>query len=474
MGHEIKFGTDGWRGIIAEDFTFDNVRLCAQAVAEYLLDHKLAERGFVVGYDTRFASEDFAAALAEVVAANGIKVWLGSKPAPTPVISYAIVDKGAAGAVIVTASHNPGVWNGLKYKPDYAGSASPEVVAELEGRIGKIGASDRVKRLQLADAINQGVVEYCDQMPAYTRRIAGFVDLERIRQADLRIVVDSMYGSGAGYFETLLSGGSIEVTEINAERNPLFPGIQPEPIGKNLQMLCTMVPEMSADVGLATDGDADRLGIVDENGQFITTLQAFALLSLYLLEVRGERGPIVKSVTTTNMVYSLGELFSVPVFETAVGFKYLGPKMMDEDALIGGEESGGFGFRGHIPERDGILAGLYLLDFMVATGKRPSELLAYLYDKVGPHYYDRLDIHFSSERRGEVVERLKGLKPDRIHDAEVVSVDTVDGFRYKLADGGWLLIRLSGTEPLLRIYVECNSMDRVRALLAEGRSLAGV
>jgi phosphomannomutase len=231
---------------------------------------------------------------------------------------------------------------------------------------------------------------------------------------------------------------------------------------------------MNADVGGATDGDADRLGIVDENGGFITTLQAFALLSLYLLEVRGERGPIVKSVTTTDMVYTLGELFSVPVFETPVGFKYLGPKMMDEDALIGGEESGGFGFRGHIPERDGILAGLYLLDFMVATGKRPSELLAHLYDKVGPHYYDRLDIHFASDRRGEVVERLRGLKLDRIHDAEVASIDTVDGFRYKLADGGWLLIRLSGTEPLLRIYAECKSMDQVQELLAEGRRLAGV
>ena len=344
----------------------------------------------------------------------------------------------------MTASHNPGVWNGLKYKPDYAGSASPEVVAELEGRIGKIGATGGVKRLRLGDAIGQGLVEYHDPMPAYSRRIAQLVDLERIRQAHLRVVVDSMYGCGSGCFEALLSGGSIEVTEINAERNPLFPGIQPEPIAKNLEMLCTMVGEMNADVGLATDGDADRLGIVDENGQYITTLQAFALLSLYLLEVRGERGPIVKSVTATDMVYRLGELFSVPVFETRVGFKYLGPKMMDEDALIGGEESGGFGFRGHIPERDGVLAGLYLLDFMVATGKRPSELVAYLYDKVGPHYYDRVDIPFPSERRGEVIERLKSLKPDRIHDAEVASVDTVDGFRYKFADGGWLLIRFLG------------------------------
>ena len=234
MPPTIKFGTDGWRGIIAEDFTFDNVRACAQGVANYLLDHGIASQGLLVGYDTRFASEDFAAAVAEVVAANGIRVFLNPKPAPTPVISYAIVTKGAAGGVIITASHNTGIWNGFKYKPEYAGSASPEVVAELESHIQQILSGGEIKHLQLADGIERGLIEYYDPSPIYLSHIAELVDLGRIRQAGLKVAVDSMYGAGAGYFKELLSGGTTEVIEINAERNPLFPGMQPEPIDQNL------------------------------------------------------------------------------------------------------------------------------------------------------------------------------------------------------------------------------------------------
>ncbi len=474
MDKSIKFGTDGWRGIIAEDFTFDNVRACAQGIADYLRDAGGADRGLVVGYDTRFASEDFAAAVAEVSAGNGIRCLLGTRPAPTPVISYSIVDRGAAGAVIITASHNPGAWNGLKYKPDYAGSASPEVVSELEERIAGVLKSGNVKREPLGKGREQGLIEICDPEPAYSRQVASLLDLERVRKAGLNVVVDSMYGSGAGYLARLLHGGSARVAEINSERNPLFPGIQPEPIGKNLTKLCSTVVETGADVGLATDGDADRIGVVDEQGRFITTLQVFALLVLYLLEVRGERGPIVKSVTTTDMVYRLGDIFSVPVHETAVGFKYLGPRMMQENALIGGEESGGYGFRGHIPERDGVLAGLFMLDLMVSTGKKPSELISYLYEKVGPHYYDRIDTHFPPERREAVVKRLREARPSEVAGAKVSGMDNVDGFRYRLESGGWLLIRLSGTEPLLRIYAESDSMERVQQVLARGKDLAGI
>ncbi|UCG82880.1 MAG: phosphoglucomutase/phosphomannomutase family protein [Dehalococcoidia bacterium] len=474
MVSRIKFGTDGWRGIIAEDFTFDNVRICAQGVADYLLSHRIASKGLLVGYDTRFASEDFAAAAAEVIAANGIKVYLNPKAAPTPVISYAIVAKQAAGAIIITASHNPGIWNGLKYKPEYAGSASPEVTNELETNIQRISEGEEIKRLPLDDGLQQGLIEYFDPAPVYLSHIAEMVDLERIRQAGLKIVVDSMYGSGSGYFKGLLSGGSTEVIEINAERNPFFPGIQPEPIAHNLTKLSETVRGIKADIGLATDGDADRIGPVDEYGSFITPLQMFALLALYLLEVRSERGAIVKSITTTDMVYRLGELYSVPVHETLVGFKYLGPLMISEDALIGGEESGGFGFRGHIPERDGVLAGLYLLDLMVSMSKKPSELIQYLYEKVGPHYYERNDFHFPSEKRAEIVQRLNQSRPDRIDNADVTGVDTADGYRFRLSDGSWLLVRLSGTEPLLRIYAESDSMERVRRLLEEGKKLAGI
>ena len=474
MPPTIKFGTDGWRGIIAEDFTFDNVRACAQGVANYLMAHGTASQGMLVGYDTRFSSEDFAAAVAEVAAANGIRVFLNPKPAPTPVISYAIVTKGAAGGVIITASHNTGIWNGLKYKPEYAGSASPEVVAELESHIQQILSGGEIKHLQLADGLEQGLIEYYDPRPVYLSHIAELVDLGRIRQAGLKVAVDSMYGAGAGYFKELLSGGSTEVIEINAERNPLFPGIQPEPIAQNLTRLSAMIRELKADIGLATDGDSDRIGPLDENGTFITPLQVFALLALYFLETRGERGALVKTITSTDMLYRLGDLFSVPVYETAVGFKYVGPVMIAENALIGGEESGGFGFRGHIPERDGILSGLYLLDLMVSMNKKPSELIDYLYDKVGPHYYKRTDFHFPSEKREAIVQRLDQLKPSRIDNAEVTNIDTLDGFRFRLSDGSWLLIRPSGTEPLLRIYAESDSIAHVERLLEAGKKLAGI
>ncbi len=474
MPQTIKFGTDGWRAIIGEDFTFDNVRACAQGVADYLIDKNAAAQGLIIGYDTRFASENFAAAVAEVVAANGIKAYLNPRPAPTPVISYAIVANKAAGAVIITASHNPAIWNGFKYKPEYAGSASPEVTAELEKRIQKVLSSGTIKRIPLADGIRKRVIEFHDPQPVYLKHIAELVDLEGLRRAGLKIAVDSMYGAGAGYFKALLSGGTTEVVEINAERNPLFPGIQPEPIAQHLTRLSKMIPEIKADIGLATDGDSDRIGVMDEKGMFVTQLQVFGLLALYLLEVRRERGALVKSVTTTDMIYRLGKLYSVPVFETPVGFKYLGPKMMAENALIGGEESGGFGFRGHIPERDGILSGLFMLDFMVRTGKKPSELIEYLYSKVGTHHYNRIDIHFTPDKRETVVQRLSQLKPDKIENIEVASTDTVDGWRFRLSDGSWLLIRLSGTEPVLRIYAEASSMEEVDKLLKAGKELAGI
>jgi phosphomannomutase len=474
MPVEIKFGTDGWRGVIAEDFTFDNVRICAQGVADYLHGSGAGSRGLIVGYDTRFASENFAAAVAEVVAANGIKVYLCSEAAPTPVISYAIVALKADGAVIITASHNPGIWNGFKYKPEYAGSASPEIVAELESQIRRIGAGGEVKRLPLDEALEKKLVEYYDPAPVYLKHISEMVDLDRIRGAGLEVVVDSMYGAGSGYFKNLLSGGRTEVTEINADRNPLFPGIRPEPIAPNLTRASRMVRDTGAAAGLATDGDADRIGLLDENGEFITPLQVFALLAYYLLEVRGERGAIVKSITTTDMVYRLGELYHVPVLETLVGFKYLGPLMISENALIGGEESGGFGFRGHIPERDGVLAGLYLLDLMVSMKMKPSQLMAHVYSKVGPHYYHRNDYDFPPEQRDAIVARLKKTKPTRIENAEVTGIDTADGFRFRLSDKSWLLIRLSGTEPLLRIYAESSSMERVGKLLEAGKKLAGI
>jgi len=475
MNSPIRFGTDGWRGIIAQDFTFDNVRICAQGVADYLKQAELASRGLVIGYDTRFASEDFASAAAEVVAANGIKVYLCPRATPTPAISFGVITQKAGGAIIITASHNTAQWNGFKYKSEDGSSAPTEVEARLEKNISRIVASAKeVNKLPLAKALDQGIVESLDLAPIYFQQLARLIDLNNIRQASLKIVVDSMYGAGIGYFKRLLEGGTTKVTEINGERNPLFPGIQPEPIAVNLAKLSAAVKQQKADVGMATDGDADRIGIIDEKGTFITPLQLFALLSLYLLETRGERGAIVKTLTTTSMLYRLGKIFDVPIYETLVGFKYVAPIMLRENALIGGEESGGYGFRGHIPERDGILAGLYFLDMMTRIGKTPSELLDYLHSKVGFHYYHRIDVKFPAEERQAVIKRVKDSLPQSIDGVKVVRINTDDGFHIVLADTTWLLIRFSGTEPLLRIYGESDSQARVERLLKLGRELAGV
>ncbi len=475
MTNPIRFGTDGWRGIIADDFTFDNVRICAQAVAEYLKQSGLAKRSLVIGYDTRFASEDFAAAAAEVIAGNDIGVHLCLKPAPTPVVSFTVPATKSAGGIVITASHNPGSWNGFKYKSQNGASAPSDVTIQIERNIALLTRQrSGVKRLALDRAVKKGIINYLDPTPIYYEHISQFVDLEGLRRQKLNIIIDSMYGAGIGYFQTILQNGNLKVTEINAERNPSFPQIQPEPITKNLTKLSRLVVDQKADVGLATDGDADRIGILDEKGQFLTQHQVFALLCLYLLEVRGERGAIVRTLTSTMMINRLGQLFNVPVYETSVGFKYVAPLMMEKNAIIGGEESGGYGFHGHVPERDAILAGLYFLDFIVQTGKTPSQLLEYLYSKVGPHYYDRRDFQISTAKRQTILHRLSTSSPDAIAGTRVTSADTTDGFRFFLSDDSWLLIRFSGTEPLVRVYSEARSLERTEALLDEGKKLIGL
>ncbi len=471
----IRFGTDGWRGIIADDFTFANVRICAQAVAAYLKKSGLAERGLVIGYDTRFASEDFARATAEVICGNGIKVYLCDKTTPTPVVSYGVLEKKAGGAVVITASHNPAQWNGFKYKSEDGASAPTEVIAEIENNIKSVITKDKPKRLSLAEAEKGDLIEYVDLSIAYRKQIKKFIDLDEPGKGKLRIVVDSMHGAGAGYFNMLLKNSSHQIIDINDNRNPSFPYMkQPEPIAVNLSKLSNIVKEEKADVGIATDGDADRIGIIDEEGNYITQLQVFALLALYLLEVRKQRGAIVKTITTTSMLDRLGEIYKVPVHETAVGFKYVAPVMLRENAMIGGEESGGYGFRGHVPERDALLAGLFFIDLMLKTGKKPSQLLDYLYGKVGSHHYNRIDIEFPEEQREAIVNRIRKNSPPTLGGLKVFKKDTLDGFRFILDDTSWLLIRFSGTEPLLRVYAESDNLDRVERLLEEGRRMTGV
>jgi len=355
------------------------------------------------------------------------------------------------------------------------GSSAPtEVISKVEERISRAFDAGEVSRLPLDQAIEQSLVSYHDLDVAYFERAAQFVNLDHLKQADLKIVVDPMYGAGIGYLRRLLGGGKVALEEINSERNPAFPGINPEPIAINLDKLQATVRDRRANVGIALDGDADRIGIVDENGMFLTQLQVFGLLCHYLLEVRGERGPIVKTLNTTSMIDRLGEIYGVPVIETPIGFRFVAPQMTEHNAIIGGEESGGYGFRGHIPERDSIPAVLYFLDFMVKTGKTPSRLLADLYNKVGPHHYHRVDVEFPPQERQRIIDGLRNHPPDSIDGVAVARVDTTDGFRYILTDGSWLLIRFSGTEPILRVYTETNTPERVQKLLNLGRRLTGV
>ena len=409
-----------------------------------------------------------------MIAGNGIKVFLTTRAEPTPAISYGVIVKKTAGAIAITASHNPARWNGFKLRTADGSSAPSDVTDKVEKLIDRAFNAGTTSRIPLELAREKQLVEYLDLHPLYLERATRFVDLLELRHARLKVIVDAMYGVGAGYLKTLLGGGNIDITEINGEHNPAFPGINPEPIAVNLTRLSEAVREQKADVGIAQDGDADRIGIIDENGVFLTQLQVFALLCLYFLEVRGERGPIVKTITSTSMIDRLGEIYNVPVRETAVGFRYVAPVMVAEDALIGGEESGGYGFRGHVPERDSVAAALYFLDFMVKTGKTPAQLLEYLYSKVGPHYYHRKDIHFSEEERGRMLKHISSNSPETIDGVRVVRRDTTDGFRFILADKTWLLIRFSGTEPVLRVYAESDSLARVERLLELGKELAGV
>ncbi len=470
---EIRFGTDGWRGRIAEDYTFDNVRRCAQGFATYLLKHGGAEKGAVIGYDQRFHSENFAAAAAEVLAANGIRVWLTDRATPTPVIAYGVVHKRAAGAINITASHNPPTDNGFKVRDANGGAIDPEGLKEIEALIPDLPA---VKRMPLAQAQDAGLVTLFDAASPYLEHLNRLIDVQPIRDAGLHIVAEPMWGNGIGWLPRILSGGRTTITEIHNVRNPVFPEMaRPEPIPPNVDVGLRTTVELGADVCIIFDGDADRVGAGTEHGVFINQLQMYALLALYLLEVRGERGPIVKTLSTTTMLNKLGRMYNVPVYETGVGFKYVAPKMLETNALIGGEESGGFAFRGNVPERDGILAGLYLLDFMVRKGMKPSQLIDYLYSKVGPHFYKRIDTQLeSSARREEIRARVDAAAPERIAGLKVTGINRLDGYKYELEDGGWLLIRFSGTEPLIRTYCETTYEDKVDAILEDGLHLAGI
>jgi phosphomannomutase len=462
----IKFGTDGWRAVVGDDFTYATVRAVAQGVAAFL---GRDERAVVVGHDSRYCGELFAREVARVLAGNGKKVVLLDRVTPTPAVSWTVIRRRAAGAVVVTASHNSMEFNGIKYKPDFGGSAPPEIVAEIERNTAR-AQQEGVRDTAFDEAVERGAVELADPIPDYLVQLGTLVQLPRLRAHGLRVLHEAMYGAGAGLLRHALEGGRTTIEELHAERNPGFNGMHPEPIDRYMPEAMQRMAAGGLDVGIANDGDADRVGVIDDAGRYVNQLQVMALFAMYLLEQRGERGDIVRSLTETTMVDALGKRFGVPVHEMPVGFKYIGTKMMETNALLGGEESGGFAFRGHIPERDGILAGLLVTQMIVDYGKPLSAILAHLEELVGPHAYDRHDLRFPREgydrRKADIYERMRNDRPTEIAGRRVVGTRDDDGFKFSLDDGSWVLMRMSGTEPLMRVYSEAASPEDVRELLA--------
>jgi len=468
---KINFGTDGWRGVIAEDFTFDNVKVVAQALADYLKTKGLSQRGFVVGYDTRFLSDKFAKSLAEVVASNDIPVVLASKPAPTPIVSFTVKNRNAGGGVVITASHNPSEYNGIKFKPEYGGSALTHITKEIENLLYKTPVKQDEKKAKR-------YVREVNFENEYFAKIKSLVDFRLIREAGFTIVVDTMHGAGDRIIERLLSGKKCQVETIRFEPNPSFGGVKPEPILKNLQPLIDAIARQDADIGLATDGDADRIGAVNSKGQFISPHEVFALLILHLHQNKGWNGGVVKTASVCNIVSNVADKLGLPVYETAVGFKNICELILKEDILIGIEESGGVGFKNHVPERDGILAAFFILEMMAMKKKSFDELLMELTNEFGEVHYDRIDLQYEKPDRMNLIRSLQSQPPQQLCGLDVEKTSTyrgvkvVNGIKFHFADRkSWLLIRASETEPLMRIYGEAANDKMVQQLLNEGQRL---
>ena len=470
-----RFGTDGWRATIGDEYTFANVRLVAQGIADYAGKRWKSENGIVVGFDTRFGSGRFARAVCEVLAGNGIRTFISDGPVPTPACAYSIPKRSAAGGVIVTASHNPPSDNGIKVRTATGAAVAPDGLEELEGAIRRRASSD-VTFMPYDDAVESGFVEEFDPLPEYYDGIRSIVDMTRLADASFAVVIDSMWGAGAGCLQTLLEDSKLEVHAIRQERNPDFPGLsRPEPIPPHTQALSDAVVEARAKVGLANDGDADRLGVVDENGDFVDQLRVMSLLAYCMLEHHGAKGPVVRTVTTSSMLDRIGEIYGVDVIETEVGMKFVAPAMAEAGAFLGGGESGGYVFAHHMPERDGILAGLLFLDLMVREEKSPSELVEFLFAKLGQEFhYGRRDLTLRSGERESIEGLIAEYDPEEMDGSRIVGTSKVDGYKYLLEDGGWFLIRFSGTEPLLRVYTETTSAARVNRILDAAKQAAGL
>jgi alpha-D-glucose phosphate-specific phosphoglucomutase len=480
----IHFGTDGWRAVISDTFTFHNLRVVAQAIADAVRsdswNNGTSLKGtpdpakMVVGYDTRFLSDRYANDVARVLAGNGFEVFLSQADAPTPAISYSVRNKGAIAGIVITASHNAPRYNGIKLKAAYGGSALTEQCRRVEVYLNdneELGRGPNLMDYEQARA--GGLLHRFNPLPAYYDHLRTLIDFDAIAENPQRVVVDSMYGSGRGVIKGILMGTGCEVQEIRGEMNPGFGGVHPEPIGRYLGALAGAISTGMGDIGLATDGDGDRIGAMDGRSNFVDPHKIMALALRYLIEERGWRGPVVRTVSTTRMIDLLAKRYDIPVYETPVGFNYIADYMLKEDILIGGEESGGISFRGHIPEGDGVLMGLLLIEIVATSGLSLHELVNNLLQEVGPTYYQRTDLRLrrpvSKER---MVRRLLEETPPNIGGESVSDVLSIDGAKYILADDSWLLIRPSGTEPVLRVYAEGRSPEMVEALLAFGEKIA--
>ncbi len=465
----IKFGTDGWRAVIAEDFTFANVARVAQATADFWSTNPVAgtEKQVVVGYDWRFFSDRFAQTTAEVFAGNGFAVVLTPEPTPTPSVSHAVKDSSAIGGVMITASHNPPVFNGFKLKSFYGGSSDSETCQSIEGWLDK----NPVRSLKLAEAIASKRVVIKDVRPAHYAALKKLVDFKLIAKSKLRFAHDALFGVGAGCFEQILAGTSCRVTTLNGKHDVLFGGINPEPIEQNYGRSQAFLQKHPHDLCLVTDGDADRVGGMDGRGGYLTTHNLICLLLHHLIANRKGTGRVVKALTTTSMVDKMCAARGLPMTETGVGFKYVCAEMLKGDVLLGAEESGGIGFPGHIPERDGIAAGLMLLEMLAVERVSVNKLLAKLEKEFGPHCYGRIDTHFPLEKRGALMASLKQGPPDKLLRSPLAEVKSFDGVKFVARDSSWLMLRGSGTEPILRIYAEAQSAAAVQKLLRLGVQL---
>lgn len=466
---KIKFGTDGWRAVIAEDFTFENVSRVAQATAAYWNANPVAgtEKKAVVGYDRRFLSDQFAQRTAEILAANGFLVTLTNTPTPTPAISWTVKKQNGIGGVMLTASHNPPSFNGFKLKAHFGGSAPPEVCSAVEAMLDK----EPVKATPFADAVKAGRILVKDIRAPYYAALKRLVDFPLIAKSKLKFAHEALFGVGAGCFEGLLAGTTCKVTTINAAHDPFFGGINPEPIAKNYGRSMAYLAKHPHDLCLVTDGDADRVGGMDGRGNPLSTHQLICLLLHHYAVNKHGKGRVVKALTTTSMVDKMCAALGLELVETGVGFKYIASEIIKGGVLLGFEESGGIGFPGHVPERDGILAGLMLLE-MLATERKPlTKLLAQLEKDYGPHRYGRIDTHFPLEKRAALMEFCKTNPPAKLLKSPLKDVKSYDGVKFCAADGSWLMLRGSGTEPILRIYAEAKTDADAQKLLKLGVGL---